>query len=112
MRDNKISRADTCFNEAEQIFNNNMQWRRRPESHLEVAYVKAGLSLAKKSATRQEDVQEYISLFQRRPFLTHYHLLQELKKIYDKDVDASLFSSVSLYFNTMFRSLHIWPIMV
>jgi hypothetical protein len=100
---NKFDHAYQYLNEAEQIFLT-AKWS-SIESQLEVAYVKAGLALASKDQDRYKDLHEYILLFQRHPFLTHYSNLQALKKLYRKDVDESLFTGVPIYFDTMFRRL-------
>jgi hypothetical protein len=100
---NKIDRAYKYIDEAEAI-TSTMQGHSL-ESQLEIAYAKASLALASKDRDRYKDLHEYILLFQRHPFLTHYSNLQALKKLYGKDVDESLFTGVPIYFDTMFRRL-------
>jgi hypothetical protein len=101
---NEIDRAYHYLNEAEQLTSNSRWFS--IESQLEVAYGEAGLALATKSHNWEEDLHEYIGLFQRHPFLTHYNHLQELERFYPKDVDPSLFEGIPIYFDTMYRRLH------
>jgi hypothetical protein len=110
LRSNKIDSAYQCFEEAGKIFKT-LQYC-SIESQLEVAYVTAGLALRTHDQDRQKPLQEYISLFQLHPFLTQHNLLQELQRRYPKDVDESLFKSVHVYFDLMFRRLHPFVIHV
>jgi hypothetical protein len=100
---NKVDRGYEYLTEAEKITSTSI-WS-SIESQLEVAFVKAGLGLASNDQNRYKNLQEYISLFQRYPFLTHYRYLQSLEKLYSKDIDKSSFTGVPIYFDTMFRRL-------
>jgi hypothetical protein len=108
LRRSKIARAYEHFKKAEHIFST-MQ-SPTLESQLYVAYMKAGLSLARNRPSRQEDVHKYIMQFQRHPFLTHYKHLEELQRLYQKDVDESLFKGRRIYIDTVFR--HLYPFLL
>jgi hypothetical protein len=106
LRRSKIACAFEHFKKAEQIFST-MQ-SPTLESQLYVAYLKAGLSLARNRPSRHENVHKYIMQFQRHPFLTHYKHLEELKRRYKKDVDESLFKGRRIYIDTVFRHLYLF----
>jgi hypothetical protein len=108
MRSNNTAAAEQYFQKSEDIFPG-MQWR-SIEALMERSYVKAGLALARGDSDRQKDVQEYVSLFQRHPFLTHSNHLRELKRLHAQDVDESLFRGIPIYFDPMFRRLHPAPL--
>ena len=106
-----IDSASFFLKEAEQAFKT-MQWR-SVEAELYVAHAKSGLALARKDQQRQDDLVElhnYISICEHHPFLTNQIHLQELKRLYDKDVpDAPILKSTSIYMDTMCR--HLLPIL-
>jgi hypothetical protein len=78
------------------------------EAELHVAYVKAELALAKGDQNRHKYLEEYITLFRTYPFLTHYKHLQELIRLYPKDIDVSIFKGVQIYMDTLFRHLCLY----
>jgi hypothetical protein len=101
---NKIDRAYRFLHDAEEIFDN----LQPPtiELQFEIAYVKATLGLASNDEDRHKDLEDYILLFKDHPFLSQHKHLRELKRVYKKDVDESLFEGIPIYFDTMFRRLH------
>jgi hypothetical protein len=107
-----IDDASHHLKEAEKAFEN-MQWR-SVESELYLAHAKSGLALARSDQKRQDDLEElqkYLLMYQRSPFLTNRHHFQELKRLYPKDVpDSPILKSTRVYIDTMGR--HMMPVLL
>jgi hypothetical protein len=107
-----IDDASRHLKDAEEAFEN-MKWR-SVESELYLAHAKSGLALVRSDQQRQdglEELQKYLLMYQRFPFLTNRHHFQELKRLYPKDVpDSPILKNTPVYIDTMCR--HMMPVLL
>jgi hypothetical protein len=108
MRLGKTECAYQHFKDAEHIFSTMQRHSLEPQLH--IAYLKARLALASNDHDHEAYVQEYMSLFQYNPLLTHYSRLRELKRLYPKDVPEVSIAKGVAYMDTMFR--HLYPLVI